>query len=174
MRALKLLVVAAAAATALAIAVPAPGANAPFPMNPFPAAEVGYTFNLQTLFGHGSRVRPAVYCADSSVFRRGQQVVFRLYIVDAKTGKVLTGKDIRRVVLRIAGQPDQTMPFRPQGGNPDATSPWLWSKAWLVPGDYPLGTFKFDIAAQIKQTKNTAKWVVYNPVIPGTDWQITP
>lgn len=175
MRALKLLVVGIVAAAALAIAVPALGANAPFPMNPYPAQEVGYTFNLQTLFGHGSKTKPTTsYCADSSVFKRGHQIVFRLYIVNTKTGKVLTGKNIRRVVLRIAGQPDFTMPFRPQGGNPDATAPWLWSYAWIVPGDYPLGTFKFNIAAQIKQTGNTAKWVVYNPVVPGTDWQITP
>lgn len=172
MRALKLLVVAAVATAALATAVPALGAKAPFPMNPYPAAEVGYTFNLQTLFGHGSKAKPTTaYCADSSVFKRQQQIVFRLYVVDTHTGKVLTGKDLSRVVLRIAGQPDQTMPFRPQGGNPDATAPWLWSRAWLVPGDYPLGTFKFDIVAKVKAT---GKWVIYNPVVPGTEWQITP
>lgn len=175
MRSVKMLVLAVAtAAVALIAAAPGSAKDAPFPMNPFPAAELGYTFNLQTLFGHGSKVRPTIYCADSSVFRRGNQIVFRMYITNAKTGKVMTGKDFSRVVLRIAGQPDQTVTFRPQGGNPDATSPWLWSIAWVVPGDYPLGTFKFDIAAKIKGTGNTGKWIVYNPVIPGTEWQITP
>lgn len=171
MRALKALVLGVVTAAALWLAVPAVAADAPFPMNPFPGQSQEYAFNLQTLFGHGSKVRPAVYCADSSVFRRGQQVVFRLYITDAKTGKVMTGKDMSKVVVRIAGLPDQKMAFRPQGGKPDATSPWLWSMAWLVPADYPLGTFKFDIEATVKKTK---KVVVYNPVIPGTDWQITP
>jgi hypothetical protein len=160
-----------AAVVALAVAVPAIAADPPFPMNPYPSATLDYTFNLQTLFGHGSKVRPTVYCADSSVFRRGNQIVFRLYITDAKTGKVMTGKDMSRVVLRVAGQPDLTMPYKPQGGKPDATSPWLWATTWIVPSDYPLGTFKFDIAAK---PKKTGKWVVYNPVVPGTEWQITP
>lgn len=171
MRTIKALVAAAVTAAALAVAAPSYAADAPFPMNPYPGPTLDYTFNLQTLFGHGSKVKPTLYCADSSVFRRGYQIVFRMYVTNAKTGKVMTGKDLSKVVLRIAGQADQTMTFRPQGGKPDATSPWLWSKAWLVPADYPLGTFKFDIAAQVKKTR---KWVVYNPVIPGTDWQITP
>lgn len=171
MRPVKLLVLAIATAAALALSAPALSADAPFPMNPYPAAELGYAFNLQTLLGHGSRVKPAIYCADSSVFKRGYQIVFRTYVVQSKTGKVMTGKDFSRMVLRVAGQPDKLMSFRPQGGNANATSPWLWSTTWLVPGDYPLGTFKFDIAAQIKKTK---KWIVYNPVIPGTEWQITP
>jgi hypothetical protein len=171
MRVLKPLVLVLTTAVALAIAVPALAADPPFPMNPYPAASQDYAFNLQTLFGHGSKVRPTVYCADSSVFRRGNQIIFRLYITDAKTGKVMTGKDMSKVVVRIAGLPDQKMAYRPQGGNPDATAPWLWSLAWLVPADYPLGTFKFDVAATVKKTK---KVVVYNPVVPGTDWQITP
>lgn len=171
MRLVRMLVAALTTTAALAVASPGLAADAPFPMNPFPAAELGYTFNLQTLFGHGSKVKPTIYCADSSVFRRGYQIVFRTYAVQSQTGKVMTGKDFSRMVLRVAGQPDKVMTFRPQGGQPNATSPWLWSTTWLVPGDYPLGTFKFDIAAQIKKTK---KWIVYNPVIPGTEWQITP
>lgn len=171
MRYLRSLVIGVVSALALAVAVPALAADAPFPMNPYPSANQDFAFNLQTLFGHGSKVKPAVYCADSSVFQRQQQIVFRLYITNAKTGKIMTGKDMSKVVLRIAGLPDIKMSFRPQGGKPDATSPWLWSTAWLVPADYPLGTFKFDIAATVKKTKQT---VVYNPVIPGTDWQITP
>jgi len=171
MRALTALVLGLATATAMWLAVPAVAADAPFPMNPYPGQSQEFAFNLQTLYGHGSRVRPTTYCADSSVFKRQQQIVFRLYITNAKTGKIMTGKDMSRVVLRIAGLPDIKMAFRPQGGNPDATSPWLWSTAWLVPADYPLGTFKFDIAATVKKTK---KVVVYNPVIPGTLWEITP
>ena len=87
--------------------------------------------------GHGSKVKPAVYCADSSVFRRGNQVIFRMYIVNAKTGKVMNGKDFSKVVVRIAGMPDLKTGFKPQGGNANAESPWLWSAAWLVPADYP-------------------------------------
>lgn len=171
MRRLRALVLGLATTAALWLAVPAVAADAPFPMNPFPGQSQEFAFNLQTLYGHGSRVRPTTYCADSSVFKRQQQIVFRLYITNAKTGKIMTGKDMSRVVLRIAGVADIKMAFRPQGGNPDATSPWLWSTAWLVPADYPLGTFKFEIAATVKKTKQT---VVYNPVIPGTLWEITP
>jgi len=171
MKMIRALVVAATTAAALALAAPALAADAPFPMNPFPGPSAEYTFNLQTLMGHGSKVKPAVYCADSSVFRRGNQVIFRMYIVDAKTGKVMNGKDLSSVVVKIAGIADLKTGFKPQGGKPDATAPWLWSAAWLVPDDYPLGAFKFTVQAKVKKT---GKVVTYDPVIPGTDWSITP
>ncbi len=171
MKGVKALIVAATTAGALALTVPAFAAAPPFPMNPYPAPSVDYTVELQTLYGHGSKVKPAVFCAESSVFRRGQQIVFRMVIVNAKTGKVQTGKDLSRVVLKIAGQPDLVVPYRPQGGNPDATSPWMWSKAWLVPDDYPLGTFKFTIVGTVKKTGTQ---FTYDPVVPGTEWQIVP
>ena len=171
MQALKMLVVAALAASALAFAATSQAANAPFPMNPYPGASTDYAFYLQTLFGHGSKVKPAKYCAQSSVFQRGNQIVFRLYIVDAHTGNVVTGKGMSRVTVEIPGQPDLVMTYKPQGGNPDATSPWLWSVAWVIPSDYPVGTFAFKINATVKKTGKT---VVYDPVVPGTDWEITP
>ena len=171
MRTIKALLATATALGALAVAAPALAADAPFPMNPFPGASADYTFNLQTLAGHGSKVKPAVYCADSSVFRRGTQIVFRMYIVDAKTGKVLNGKDLSSVVIKVAGMPDLKTGFKPQGGTPDATAPWLWAAAWVVPADYPLGAFKFTVQAKVKKT---SKLVNYDPVIPGTEWQITP
>ena len=171
MRSIKLLVLAAATTVALALSAPSLAADAPFPMNPYPGGRGALHLQPADALRTRLQVKPAVYCADSSVFRKGNQIIFRLYITDAKTGKVMTGKDMSRVVLRIAGVKDITVGYRPQGGNANATSPWLWSTAWLVPKDYPLGTFKFDIAAK---PKKTGKWVVYNPVIPGTDWQITP
>lgn len=171
MQALRTLVVAAIAASALALAATSNAANPPFPMNPYSAANSDYAFVLQTLFGHGSTVKPAKYCAQSSVFQRGNQVVFRMYIINTKTGKVVNGKEMSRVVVQIPGVPDQVMGFKPQGGNPDATAPWLWSVAWLVPKDYPVGTFNFKIKATVKKTKKT---VTYDPVVPGTDWEIIP
>ena len=80
---IKALLVTVTAAGALAVAAPAFAADAPFPMNPFPGPSTDYTFNLQTLFGHGSKVRPTVYCADSSVFRRGNQIVFHIDVETA-------------------------------------------------------------------------------------------
>jgi hypothetical protein len=174
MRTIKALLVMVTAVGALAVTAPAFAADAPFPMNPYPGSSTDYTFNLQTLFGHGSKVRPTVYCADSSVFRRGNQIIFRMYMVDAKSGKVMNGKDISSMVLKVAGMPDVKMGFKPQGGSPDATAPWLWATAWLVPADYPLGTFKFTINATLKTNGKPGKTITYDPVIPGTEWQVTP
>lgn len=161
-------------ATAAALAVPALGSDAPFPMNPWPGSNVDYALYVETLLGHGSKVKPPVYCAQSSVFRRGYQIVFRMYIVNAHTGKVLTGKDLSKVLLRIPGVKDISVPFRPQGGTPDATSPWLWSTAWLVPSDYPLGKFTFSVVAKVKRGTDKGKSVTFKPQVPGTEWDITP
>lgn len=174
MKRLRALLVMVTAAGTLVVAAPAFAIDAPFPMNPYPGQTADYTFNLQTLFGHGSKVRPTTYCANSSVFRRGYQIVFRLYMVNAKSAKVMNGKDISSMVLKVAGQPDVKMGFKPQGGTPDATAPWLWAAAWVVPADYPLGTFRFNIVATLKTNGKPGKSVTYDPVIPGTAWEITP
>lgn len=172
MKSLKVLAVAIAATAAMVLSTSAPAAPPPFPMNPYGggSSDPGYAFYLQTLIGHGSKYKPSVYCAQASVFPRGTQVVFRMVIYNTKTGRVVSGKDLSRLTLQIQGVPDQIVPFRPQGGNPDATSPWLWSKAWTVPADYPLGKFVFKFVAKTK----AGKTVTYDPVVPGTEWQVTP
>ncbi len=164
----------AAAAAAAGLSAPALAVDAPFPMNPWPGSSVDYAVFVETLLGHGSKVKPPAYCVQTSSFRRGYQVVFRMYIVNAKTGKVLNGKDLSRVVVRIPGVPDLVVPFRPQGARPDATSPWLWSTAWVVPSDYPLGSFTFQIVATVKRGPDKGKRITFKPQVPGTLWEITP
>lgn len=173
MKSLKVLAVAVAASAALVLSTSAPAKSPPFPMNPYGggSSDPGYAFYLQTLIGHGSKYKPTAYCAQSSVFPRGTQVVFRLVIFNTTSGKIVTGKDLSNLTLKIQGVPDITVAFKPQGGNPDATSPWLWATPWTVPADYPLGKFVFKFVAKVKKT---GKAVTYDPVVPGTEWQVTP
>jgi hypothetical protein len=141
-------------AVAAAVAPAAHATDAPFPMNPWPAANVAYAWDVITLTSSGGKVRPVTgVCVQQSVFRRGNQVIFQAVTTRSKDGKVMNGRDFGRMVARIPGQQDIMMTFRPLGGRPDATSPWVWVGVWNVPDDFPLGSMSYEVVAVTKRTK---------------------
>jgi hypothetical protein len=148
------LLVALVAAVAAAGAPAAQATDAPFPMNPWPAANVAYAWDVITLTSSGGKVRPVTgVCVQQSVFRRGNQVIFQAVTTRSKDGKVMNGRDFGRMVVRIPGQQEIVMTFRPLGGRPDATSPWVWVGVWNVPDDFPLGSMSYEVVAVTKRTK---------------------
>jgi hypothetical protein len=151
---MKLLLAAVAGAVAMLAAQPAAAADPPFPINPWPGPNVKYAFAVDTLTGTGGRLSGATgTCVGQSVFRRGNAIVFQAIAVRTKDGKVMTGKDISRMVVRVPGQPDQKMVYRPLGSRPDATSPWVWVVKWIVPDDYPLGSLAYEVVGVTKKTR---------------------
>jgi hypothetical protein len=149
-----------AAAGALAGSALAAGgsasANAPFPMNPWPQEKVDYAFAVDTLTASHAKVLAFPICAEASVYKRGNGVVFQAVVYRSKDGHVMTGKDFSSMVVKIAGQPDLKLGFRPLGGKPDATSPWVWANEWQIPSDYPIGTVAYQIVAVTKKTSAQA------------------
>jgi hypothetical protein len=173
---MRFLLLAALALVAAATTVPAAKAiDAPFPMNPWPAAQVAYSWEVITLTSSGGRVRPVTgVCVQQSVFRRGNQVIFQATTARTGDGKVITGKDFGRMVIRIPGQLDTRMTFRPLGGRPDATSPWVWVGVWNVPADFPLGSMSYEIVGITKKTLTHAKGGQYIKFKPRTALTIQP
>ncbi len=99
----------------------------------------------------------------SSVFRRGMRVTFRWEIVEAGSGRRLTGREVEKAVIRFPDGREIQGAFGRCGPAEDA--PWLWTAAWDIPLDYPLGPLTWSIVVRAKDGKEGTfrPWVVSAP-----------
>jgi hypothetical protein len=171
---MKLSIFTAVALLAAVMAQPAGAVDPPFPMNPWPGPKVKYAFEVNTLTGTGGKLSGATgTCVAQSVFRRGNAIVFQVVVARSVDGKVMTGKDFGRMVVKIPGQQDIKLTYRPLGSRPDATSPWVWVVKWIVPDDYPLGSLSYEVVAVTKKTR-TQKGGIIARWKPRFNLTITP
>jgi hypothetical protein len=90
-----------------------------------------------------------VGCAQTNVFKRGEQVVFRVWGFDLKSGDTLSTDNVDTATVTLPGV---AAPLTLNYGAHGATGAkvWFWSSPWIVPPTYPLGdvpavvTFKTD------------------------------
>jgi hypothetical protein len=80
-----------------------------------------------------------VGCSQTNVYKRGEQVVFRSWGMDLKSGDVLTLDNVKEAHVVIPGQPNLALNY----GSHGVVS--FWSAPWNLPTDFPLG----DTTAQI-------------------------
>jgi hypothetical protein len=76
----------------------------------------------------------AVGCSQTNVYKRGEQVVFRAWGMDLKSGDVLTLDNVKEAHVAIAGQPNVTLNYGSHG------VVQFWSAPWNLPTDFPLGS----------------------------------
>lgn len=83
-------------------------------------------------------------CVLSNRFMRTEEVAWRIRVQDA-TGKELDDKGLKTVVVELSN--GQKFPARFGGHPPKAPTAYLWSTAWVIPDDYPTGTFNYKVVA---------------------------
>jgi hypothetical protein len=83
-------------------------------------------------------------CVLSNRFMRKEEVAWRIRVQDA-TGKQLDDKGLKSVVVELSD--GQKFPAHFGGPPPKAPTDYIWSTAWVVPDDYPIGTFNYRIVA---------------------------
>ncbi len=83
-------------------------------------------------------------CMKSSIFKRGQHMVWRMTLIDATTGQVLQGDDVETAVIKLPNGEELSMRYGRHGGE---GGPWFWTGAWDIPMDYPLGSLNYSIDA---------------------------
>jgi hypothetical protein len=83
-------------------------------------------------------------CVLSNRFMRKEEVAWRIRVQDA-TGKQLDDKGLKSVVVELSD--GQKFPAHFGGHPPKAPTDYIWSTAWVVPEDYPTGTFNYKIVA---------------------------
>src|SRR3990172_240680 len=103
-----------------------PGATpAPTPTPP-PAKVVPLAFYVDTVTaGAGEskyNVDAQLGCARTSIFKRGQFIVWRMEATDTSNGKVLQAADVESAVLKLPNGENLNMRFGRHGAT--ATSPW--------------------------------------------------
>jgi hypothetical protein len=83
-------------------------------------------------------------CVLSSRFMRKEEAAWRIRVQDA-TGKELDDKGLKSVVVELSD--GQKFPARFGGHPPKEPTAYLWSTAWIIPDDYPTGTFNYKVVA---------------------------
>ena len=83
-------------------------------------------------------------CVLNNQFKHLEKVVWRLRIQD-ESGKVLDEKGLKSVTVQL---PDgQKFDARFGGHPPREPTDYLWAAAWIVPKEYPTGTFAYKVIA---------------------------
>jgi hypothetical protein len=101
------------------------------------------------LFFEGDMVRGAAVpsgapCVLTSQFKRQEQVVFRIRVVDS-AGKSLDDKGLKSLVVELSD--GKKIPMRFHGHPPKDSTDFFWVGPWIIPEDYPTGSFAYKVTA---------------------------
>jgi len=99
----------------------------------------------------------SVGCLSISIGHRGELLVFRARIVDPKTGKDMTDKDIKTdsaLAVLPDGQSFKMTYAGHSGANP---TDYFWSYAWEIPLNYPTGSLGYEFKATANDGR-TGSW----------------
>ncbi len=115
----------------------------------------------QKLFFEGDMVRGAgpglagPGCVLTSQFKRNEMVVWRIRVLDPKTGQPVDDKGLKSLVVQL---PDGQKFEGHYGGHPKGkTDDFFWTAAWKVPQNYPTGTIAYKVVASDKDGR-AATW----------------
>lgn len=93
-------------------------------------------------------------CVLNNVFQHLEKVVWRVRVLD-DNGNPLDEKGLKSVVIQL--QDGKTINAAFGGHPPRAPTDHIWAAAWIIPADYPTGTFNYKVTATDNQG-NTATW----------------
>lgn len=91
-------------------------------------------------------------CVLNSRFLHGQQVVWRIKVIDPATGQPMDDKQLRRVWVELVDGQVFEARFGPHPRN--KPTDYFWAAAWVIPPDYPSGTVDYTIHAQAKDGRS--------------------
>lgn len=83
-------------------------------------------------------------CVKTSVFARGQRIVWRMEIVDTTSGKILQAADMKTAILKLPTGQDVSFRYGRHGTVEPGIS-WFWVATWDIPLSHPLGTLDYRI-----------------------------
>ena len=98
----------------------------------------------------GTERRP-IGCTQWTNWKRGEQVVFRIWGSVADTGAILNTENVKYAYVSIPGQPNLKLNWGAHGAQTNRV--WFWTAAWIVPADYPLGSLTARIVFKTEENK---------------------
>ena len=122
---------------------------------PAEAAPPRYFFEADTVRGVPPGGPTGAPCVLNSQFRQKEQVVWRVRVLDAKTGKPVDDKGLKSLVVELSDGTKVPMHY---GAHPNRgpQTDNFWSISWNVPETYPTGSFSYKIVATNKSGKATS------------------
>jgi hypothetical protein len=86
-------------------------------------------------------------CVLSSRFPRNSEIVWRVRVVDPKTGEAMDDTTLDKVEVHLSDGQVLEMDYGPHPGPPRPARDRYWTVPWVVPEDYPTGTFSYTVVA---------------------------
>ena len=97
----------------------------------------------------GSKAPLGAVCAYESQFARGEEIVPRVKILDPKTEKYLTDKEVKSVKFILKDGTSAALKYGPHPGGANATpTDFFWTVGWLVPDNYPTGASGWSVEVE--------------------------
>jgi hypothetical protein len=86
-------------------------------------------------------------CVNSSRFPRNSQMVWRMRVIDPKTGEQMDDTMLEKVEVVLSDGQVFAMEYGPHPPEPNPPRDYYWTVPWLVPKDYPTGTLSYTVVA---------------------------
>ncbi len=86
----------------------------------------------------------AVGCSQANVYKRGEQVVVRVWGFDLSTGATLSTDNVDTATYTIPGAPTAPVTYGAHGAVGNKV--FFWSAPWIVPPSFPLGDVTIHVA----------------------------
>ena len=88
----------------------------------------------------GSKNPLGAVCEFNGQFARGEEIVARVKIMDPKTEKYLTDKEMKSVKFNLKDGTTAALHYGGHPGGANATpTDFFWTVGWLIPDTYPTG-----------------------------------
>ena len=124
----------------------------------------------------GSFEPTGTVCVQTSVFKQGEEVVWRARVIETGNGREIgdDGKNQAEIAersLKVTAYLENGMSFplkygqhpgRPREGDPVK---WFWTTAWKISPEYPTGTLKWWVVT----TDKAGAFVRFDPIGAGTN-----
>ncbi len=123
-----------------------------------PAATTKLILDLDTVRGPTGvpqEQRAAKSCVQANKVPVGGQVVWRIKVIDPRTGKDMDDASLTSVVVTLSDGQTFTAKY---GGHPSsAPVESFWTTSWNVPATYPTGAVDYKVVAKDKEGR-TGEW----------------
>jgi hypothetical protein len=87
-------------------------------------------------------------CVLSNQFKHKEEIIFRIRVIDTKTGKPMDKDQLKSLVIEL---PDgQKFPAHYGMHPPQQPVEYFWSFGWTIPANYPTGSFGYKVVATDK------------------------
>lgn len=102
-------------------------------------SDTSVSLYMDTVNGTGpvGAAKRAVGCSQANVYKRGEQVVVRVWGFDLSTGTTLSTDNVATATYAIPGQPTAPVTYGAHGSVGNKV--FFWSAPWIVPAAFPLG-----------------------------------